>query len=51
MTYEQACKLIGCRSGDLERAKSLAAFTLRTVTPSCPLRIKVAAKLILEKAA
>lgn len=51
MTYEQACKLIGCRTTDLERAKSVAAFALRTVTRSCQLRIKVAAKLIMEKAA
>ena len=51
MTYEKACKLIGCRTNDLNRAKAVAAFTLRTATASCPLRFKVAAQFILEMAA
>lgn len=47
MTYEMACKLIGA-STDLTRAKKVAEFTLATATRSCPLRVKVAARFILE---
>lgn len=47
MNFETACKLIGAPL-DLVRAKKVASFTLGTATRQCPLRIKVAAKFIME---
>lgn len=47
MNFETACKLIGAPL-ELTRAKAVAQFTLRTATRQCPLRIKVAARFILE---
>ena len=49
MTYEQACKHLECHPANLERARRMAEFTLRYATGSTPLRLKVAAKVILAK--
>lgn len=46
MNFEQACKILGCPT-NVTSAKAVAAFTLRTATRQCPLKVKVAANFVI----
>lgn len=45
MTNQSAYKILGCTESS---ARRIAEFTLRTATRECPLKVKVAARFILE---